>query len=139
MPRSDDLPPPLRKDKGRELKRLSDLGKLTSDALKAAHVASDKGDYTVSREAIRCVQVLRHIRSLRLDARVISMPDNVRPLQYLARNRNPKISSEARSVLHHWRNVLSGTHQEPVPGSSLSVSTPSEEQNLRGTIRLLGR
>ncbi|XP_019056321.1 PREDICTED: uncharacterized protein LOC109116046 [Tarenaya hassleriana] len=128
MPEIDDMPPPIRKDKRGEPQRLSDLEKLTSDALKAAHVAGDKGDYTVSREALRCVHVLRRINSLPLDHRVISIPDNLRPLQYLAKNRNPKISSEARSVLQHWRNLLSGNQKDPVSGSSSSESTPKKEK-----------
>ncbi|CAF2151488.1 hypothetical protein BRARA_A02140 [Brassica rapa] len=106
MALSDDLPPELTKDvKRRSKKRRSvrskDVEVLLSVATRAAHIARDKGYYTVSPEAIRCVEVLRMIRSMPLTPRLITKTNALRSLQFLATNGNPKIRSESKSLLYH--------------------------------------
>ncbi|AEE78660.1 transcription elongation factor (TFIIS) family protein [Arabidopsis thaliana] len=89
---SDDLPPPCvndhvkrRSKKGRTI-RTKHLEELISTAIRAAHVARDKGFYIVSPEAIQCVEILRHMRTLPLNARLISKTDGLRVLLFLSKN-----------------------------------------------------
>ncbi|WZZ26820.1 hypothetical protein YC2023_010221 [Brassica napus] len=91
MTLSDDLPPQLTKDvKRRNRKRRSvkskDVEVLLSVATRVARIAKDKGYYTVSPEAIRCVEVLRMMRSLPLTPRLITKTNALRSLQFLATN-----------------------------------------------------
>ncbi|CAH8387875.1 unnamed protein product [Eruca vesicaria subsp. sativa] len=114
MALSDDLPPQLTKDvKRRNIKRRTvkskDVEVLISVATRAAHIARDKGFHVVSPEAIRCVEVLRMMRSMPLTPRLITKTDLLRVLQYLATNGNPKIRSESKSVLNHLRSVLASS------------------------------
>ncbi|XP_010412693.1 PREDICTED: uncharacterized protein LOC104699038 [Camelina sativa] len=111
---SDDLPPPRvnnhhvkrRSTKTRMIRR-KELEELISTAIRAAHVARDKGFYIVSPEAIRCVAILRQIRSLpALNARLITKTDGFHTLLYLSKNGNPKIRSESQSVIDHWKGIL---------------------------------
>ncbi|CAN7072604.1 unnamed protein product [Brassica oleracea var. botrytis] len=107
MTLSDDLPPQLTKDvKRRNRKRRSvkskDVEVLLSVATRVARIAKDKGYYTVSPEAIRCVEVLRMMRSLPLTPRLITRTNALRSLQFLATNGNPKIRSESKSALTCW-------------------------------------
>lgn len=109
---SDDFPPQCAKDvkrrsrKRRTMVRSKELEELISLATRAAHVARDQGFHIVSPEALICVEVLRHMRSLPLTPRLITKTDAFRTLQFLAKNGNPKIRSESRSVLDHWRGIL---------------------------------
>ncbi|KAG2312253.1 hypothetical protein Bca52824_023810 [Brassica carinata] len=111
---SDDLPPQLTKDvkrrsrKRRTVKR-KDLEVLISVATRAAHIARDKGFHVVSPEAIRCVEVLRMMRSLPLTPRLIIKTDVFRSVQFLATNGNPKIRSESKSLLNHLKGVLAAS------------------------------
>ncbi|CAH8305784.1 unnamed protein product [Eruca vesicaria subsp. sativa] len=114
MALSDDLPPQLTRDvKRRNRKRRTvkskDVELLISVATRAAHIARDKGFHVVSPEAIRCVEVLRMMRSMPLTPRLITKTDLLRVLQFLATNGNPKIRSESRSVLNHLRGVLASS------------------------------
>ncbi|KAF3528685.1 hypothetical protein F2Q69_00036119 [Brassica cretica] len=111
MTLSDDLPPQLTKDvKRRNRKRRSvkskDVEVLLSVATRAARIAKDKGYYTVSPEAIRCVEVLRMMRSLPLTPRLITKTNALRSLQFLATNGNPKIRSESKSALTHFSQLV---------------------------------
>lgn len=113
----DDLPPQLTKDvKRRSRKRRTlkskDVEELLSVAKRAARIAKDKGHYTVSPEAIRCVEVLRMMRSLPLTPRLITKTDAMGALHSLATNGNPKIRSESRSVLNHLKGVLESSKRE---------------------------
>ncbi|CAN6846345.1 unnamed protein product [Brassica oleracea] len=111
---SDDLPPQLTKDVNRRSRKRrtvksKDLEVLISVATRAAHIARDKGFHVVSPEAIRCVEVLRMMRSLPLTPRVIVKTDALRSLQFLATNGNPKIRSESKSLLNHLKGVLAAS------------------------------
>ncbi|KAJ4910593.1 Transcription elongation factor (TFIIS) family protein [Raphanus sativus] len=111
---TDDLPPQLAKDvKRRSKKRRSvkskDVEVLVSVATRAAHIARDKGFHVVSPEAIRCVDVLRMMRSMPLTPRLITKTNVLRSLQFLATNGNPKIRSESKSVLYHLKGVLASS------------------------------
>ncbi|KAG2311656.1 hypothetical protein Bca52824_023213 [Brassica carinata] len=113
----DDLPPQLTKDvKRRNRKRRTlknkDVEELLSAATRAARIARDKGYYIVSPEAIRCVEVLRMMRSLPLTPRLITKTDALRPLHRLAMDFNPKIRSESKSVLNHLKGVLASSKRE---------------------------
>jgi len=79
---------------------------LISTATRAAHVARDKGFYIVSPEAIQCVEILRHMRTLPLNARLITKTDGLRVLLFLSKNGNPKIRSESKAVIDHWKSIL---------------------------------
>ncbi|CAA0385469.1 TFIIS/LEDGF domain superfamily [Arabidopsis thaliana x Arabidopsis arenosa] len=109
---SDDLPPPCvndhvkRRSKKRRTIRTKHLEELISTAIRAAHVARDKGFYIVSPEAIQCVEILRHMRTLPLNARLISKTDGLRVLLFLSKNGNPKIRSESNAVIDHWKSIL---------------------------------
>ncbi|KAF8081272.1 hypothetical protein N665_0896s0011 [Sinapis alba] len=114
MALSDDLPPQLTKDaKRRSRKRRTvkskDIEVLVSVATRAAHIARDKGFHVVSPEAIRCVEVLRMMRSMPLTPRLITKTNVLRSLQFLATNGNPKIRSESKSLLHHLKGVLASS------------------------------
>ncbi|ESQ45489.1 hypothetical protein EUTSA_v10010935mg [Eutrema salsugineum] len=107
----DDFPPEITKGakkrsrKRRTVKR-KDLEELISVATRAAHVARDKGFYVASPEAIRCVEILRIMRSLPLTPRLITKTDAFRALLFLAKNGNPKIRSESKAVVDHWKGIL---------------------------------
>ncbi|ESQ29525.1 hypothetical protein EUTSA_v10024033mg [Eutrema salsugineum] len=108
---SEDFPPEIRKDvkrrsRKRRMAKKKDLEELISVATRAAHVARDKGFYIASPEAIQCVEVLRIIRSLPLTPRLITKTDAFRALQFLAKNGNPKIRSESKSVVNHWKRIF---------------------------------
>ncbi|XP_010495284.1 PREDICTED: uncharacterized protein LOC104772355 [Camelina sativa] len=111
---SDDLPPPCvnnhhvkrRSTKKKRTIRRKELEELISAAIRAAHVARDKEFYIVSPEAIRCVGILRQIRSLPLNARLITKTDGFRTLLFISKNGNPKIRSESQSVIDHWKGIL---------------------------------
>ncbi|KAG2247865.1 hypothetical protein Bca4012_088909 [Brassica carinata] len=96
MTLSDDLPPQLTKDVKRRNRKEEAV------ATRVARIAKDKGYYTVSPEAIRCVEVLRMMRSLPLTPRLITKTNALRSLQFLATNGNPKIRSESKSALTCW-------------------------------------
>ncbi|KAG2329439.1 hypothetical protein Bca4012_020995 [Brassica carinata] len=82
---SDDLPPKLTKQNRKtRTMRSKDYETLIHIATRAAHVASHKRHHTVSPEAIRCVQVLRMMRSLTLTPRVITKTNALHALQFLA-------------------------------------------------------
>ncbi|CAL9246924.1 unnamed protein product [Arabidopsis halleri] len=89
---SDDLPPPCvndhvkRRSRKRRTIKKKQLEELISTAVRAAHVARDKGFYIVSPEAIQCVEILRHMRSLPLNARLITKTDGLRILLFLSKN-----------------------------------------------------
>ncbi|XP_010431210.1 PREDICTED: uncharacterized protein LOC104715510 [Camelina sativa] len=117
---SDDLAPPCVNKNNHHVKRRStkkrtirrkELEELISAAIRAAHVARDKGFYIVSPEAIRCVKILRQIRSLPLNARVITKTDGFSTLLFLSKNGNPKIRSESQSVIDHWKGILQNKSQ----------------------------
>lgn len=109
---SDDLPPPCvndhvkRRSRKRRTIKKKQLEELISTAVRAAHVARDKGFYIVSPEAIQCVEILRHMRSLPLNARLITKTDGLRILLFLSKNGNPKIRSESKAVIDHWKGIL---------------------------------
>ncbi|KAF8081273.1 hypothetical protein N665_0896s0012 [Sinapis alba] len=114
MALSDDLPPQLtndvkRRNRKRRTVRSKDIELLVIVATRAARIARDKGYYTVSPEAIRCVEVLRMIRSLPLTPRLITKTDALRSLHLLATDGNPKIRSESKSVLNHLKGVLASS------------------------------
>uniref|UniRef100_A0A0D3A9P6 Uncharacterized protein n=1 Tax=Brassica oleracea var. oleracea TaxID=109376 RepID=A0A0D3A9P6_BRAOL len=105
MTLSDDLPPQLTKDvKRRNRKRRSvkskDVEVLLSVATRVARIAKDKGYYTVSPEAIRCVEVLRMMRSLPLTPRLITRTNALRSLQFLATN-GVAVKTEIRLLPFH--------------------------------------
>ncbi|CAA7033452.1 unnamed protein product [Microthlaspi erraticum] len=108
---SDDLPPQYTKvvkrsgSKRRVVKR-REVKELVSTAIRAAHVARDKGYYIASPEAVKCVGILRLLRSLPLTPRLIIKADAFRTLQFLAKNGNPKIRSESKAVVDHWWSIL---------------------------------
>ncbi|KAJ0231459.1 Transcription elongation factor [Hirschfeldia incana] len=111
---SDDLPPQLTKDvkrrnRKRRTVRSKDVEELISVATRAAHIARDKGFHVVSPEAIRCVEVLRIMRSLPLTPRLITKTNALPTLQFLATNGNPKIRSESKSLLCHLKGVLASS------------------------------
>lgn len=111
MDLSDDFPPQYTKvvksrSRKRRIVRRRELKELVSTAIRAAHVARDKGYYIASPEAIQCVEVLRLLRSLPLTPRLITKADAFRTLQFLAKNGNPKIRSESKSVVDHWWGIL---------------------------------
>lgn len=83
-----------------------ELEALISAASKAAHVARNKGSHIVSPEAIECVDVLRYLRTLPLNATRINETNAFRAVLFLSKNCNPKIRSESRSVVDHWRSIL---------------------------------
>ncbi|CAN8278570.1 unnamed protein product [Cochlearia groenlandica] len=111
----DDFPPQITKDskkirthkrkRNRTVKRI-DLEELVCLATETAQVAQQKGFHIVSPEAIQCVKTLRQMRALSLTPRLITETNAFRAIQFLAKNGNPKIRSESRSVLDHWRNLL---------------------------------
>ncbi|KAL9813940.1 putative transcription factor IIS, TFIIS/LEDGF domain superfamily [Arabidopsis thaliana] len=111
---SDDLPPPprvndhvkTRRNRKRRTIKTKQLEELISTATRAAHVARDKGFYIVSPEAIQCVEILRHMRTLPLNARLITKTDGLRVLLFLSKNGNPKIRSESKAVIDHWKSIL---------------------------------
>ncbi|XP_018464793.2 uncharacterized protein LOC108836082 [Raphanus sativus] len=115
MALSNDLPPQLTKDvvKRRSRKRRTlkskDLEVLLSVATRAARIARDKGHYTVSPEAIRCVEVLRMMRGLPLTPRLITKTDALRAIHLLATDGNPKIRSESKSVINHLKGVIASS------------------------------
>lgn len=88
-----------------------DLELLISTAIRAAHVARDKGFYIVSPEAIQCVEILRHMRSIPLNARLINETNCFGTLFFLSKNGNPKIRSESKSVIDHWKTILQNKTQ----------------------------
>ncbi|KAL9294519.1 hypothetical protein AtEden1_Chr3g0206151 [Arabidopsis thaliana] len=105
---SDDLPPPCvndhvkrRSKKGRTI-RTKHLEELISTAIRAAHVARDKGFYIVSPEAIQCVEILRHMRTLPLNARLISKTDGLRVLLFLSKNvsSKEKFTNGREEIIH---------------------------------------
>ncbi|CAN8278566.1 unnamed protein product [Cochlearia groenlandica] len=108
----DDFPPQIikkdakktrtHKKRNRTVKR-KDLEDLICLATETAQVASKKGFHIVSPEAIQCVKTLRQMRALSLTPRLITETNAFRAIQFLATNGNPKIRSESRSVLDHWR------------------------------------
>ncbi|ESQ32223.1 hypothetical protein EUTSA_v10005513mg [Eutrema salsugineum] len=107
----DDFPPQSTKDvkrrsRKRRMVKRKELEELISLATRAAHVARDKGFHTVSPEAIRCVEILRLMRSLPLTPRLITKTDAFRSVQFLAKNGNPIIRSVSRSVVLHWKDIL---------------------------------
>ncbi|XP_010551634.1 PREDICTED: uncharacterized protein LOC104822185, partial [Tarenaya hassleriana] len=101
------------------------IEQLISSALRDAHVARDKGSYTVSHDAIRAINATSYvgaltlIKSLPLDSCRISDFDSFPPLLFLSKNDNPKIRSEAKSVFTRLRNIMSGIHRDHVSSSSL--------------------
>ncbi|EOA23300.1 hypothetical protein CARUB_v10018683mg [Capsella rubella] len=109
----EDLPPPCVKDhhekrrsRKKRMIRTKELEELISAATKAAHVARDKGFYIASPEAIQCVEILRHLRSIPLNARLITKSNGFRTILFLCKNGNPKIRSESHSVIDHWKGIL---------------------------------
>ncbi|VVB05176.1 unnamed protein product [Arabis nemorensis] len=109
----DDFPPqsakvvkPRRCKKRGRMVKSKELEELISKATRAAHVARDKGYYIVSPEALTCVEILRYMRSLPLTPRLITKTEAFRTFQFLSKNGNPKIRSESRSVLDHWKEIL---------------------------------
>ena len=91
---SDDLPPPprvndhvkTRRNRKRRTIKTKQLEELISTATRAAHVARDKGFYIVSR--------------------LITKTDGLRVLLFLSKNGNPKIRSESKAVIDHWKSIL---------------------------------
>ncbi|KAH0902970.1 LOW QUALITY PROTEIN: hypothetical protein HID58_042473 [Brassica napus] len=69
-----------------------DLELLVSVATRVAHIARDKGFHVVSPEAIRCVEVIRMMRSMPLTPHLITKTNALRSLQFFATNGNPKIA-----------------------------------------------
>ncbi|KAL1214176.1 hypothetical protein V5N11_005735 [Cardamine amara subsp. amara] len=114
---SGDLPPaPCSKDVKRRNKKIrmmrkKQLEELISTATRAAHVATDKGFHRVSPEALKCVEILKLMRSLSLSPRLIKETNAFCTLLFLSKNGNPKIRSESRAVVDHWRTILDNRSQ----------------------------
>ena len=102
----------MSRDKKRRSVKSRDLELLVSVATRVAHIARDKGCHVVSPEAIRCIEVIRMMRSMPLTPRLITKTNALRSLQFFATNGNPKIRSESKSLLYHLKGVLASSSRE---------------------------
>ncbi|KAG7572749.1 TFIIS/LEDGF domain superfamily [Arabidopsis suecica] len=77
-------------------KERSDLCDLTAAAIKATYNTRNPC------EVERCVDVLKHLKSLSLSAKDIELSESIVKLDPLRSHRNPRIRKEAQALFHSW-------------------------------------
>ncbi|XP_010513117.1 PREDICTED: uncharacterized protein LOC104789065 [Camelina sativa] len=74
----------------------SDLCDLTAAAMKATYNTREPGGVE------RCIDVLKHLKSLSLSVKDIEHSESIAKLEALRSHRNPKIRKEAQVLFHSW-------------------------------------
>ncbi|CAE6016603.1 unnamed protein product [Arabidopsis arenosa] len=77
-------------------KERSDLCDLTAAAIKATYNTRNPC------EVERCIDVLKHLKSLSLSAKDIELSESIVKLDPLRSHRNPRIRKEAQALFHSW-------------------------------------
>ncbi|CAH8263930.1 unnamed protein product [Arabidopsis lyrata] len=77
-------------------KERSDLCDWTAAAIKATYNTRNPC------EVERCIDVLKHLKSLSLSAKDIELSESIVKLETLRSHRNPRIRKEAQALFHSW-------------------------------------